>query len=255
MSRSAAFFDLDNTVIRGSSLYLLARGLKRYGFITSDDIRQFLWKQLKFVTVGREYVGDMEYIRNAALRLAAGHKISHLEELADDVVEDFLIPKVYAQTVEIAREHLARGEEVWLVTATPRRLATIVALKLGFTGAIGTETEVVDGELTGELAGPIMHGAVKADAVTALALERGWDLAECSAYSDSANDIPMLSCVGHAFVVNPDRRLRSLARKRQWPCFDFRKLRHARKYSLHALVVAVAGALAGLVTRLRNPNR
>ncbi len=251
MATSAAFFDLDNTVIRGSSLYLLARGLKRYGFITDEDIRQFLWKQLKFVAGGREYLGDMEFIRNAALRLAAGHKISHLEELADDVVQDYLIPKVYAQTVELAKAHLERGEEVWLVTATPRRLATIVALKLGFTGAIGTEAEIVDGELTGELAGPIMHGAVKAEAVAALAAERGWNLADCSAYSDSSNDIPMLSCVGHAFVVNPDRKLRTTARKRQWRCYDFRKLRHARKYSVHALVVAIVTAFASLLGRKR----
>lgn len=248
---AAAFFDLDNTLIRGSSMFHLARGLKHYDFLTDDDVRKFVWTNLKFVLVGKEHINDMQGIKANALRLAQGHSYDKLVQIAEPVIDEFLIPKVFERTLAIAREHLARGEQVWIVTASPQHLASILAQKLGLTGALGTVAEINDGTFTGELAGPILHGAEKAVAIQKLAAEQGIDLALSTAYSDSVHDQPMLSTVGHAVVVNGDRRLRTLARKCGWRSVDFRRSRLARKYSVHAAVVAVLSGIAGVLRRLK----
>ena len=112
-------------------------------------------------------------------------------------------------------------------------------------------TAAADGTFTGELAGPILHGAEKAVAIQKLAAEQGIDLALSTAYSDSVHDQPMLSTVGHAVAVNGDRRLRTLARKCGWRSVDFRRSRLARKYSVHAAVVAVLSGIAGVLRRLK----
>lgn len=251
---SAAFFDLDNTLIRGSSMFHLARGLRHYRFLTDDDVRAFVWQNFKFVLIGKEHIGDMQAIKANALRLAKGHSYARLVEVSEPVINEFLLPKVFERTLAIAREHLARGEQVWIVTASPQQLAGILAEKLGLTGALGTVAEIVDGEFTGELEGPILHGAEKAVAITKLAAERGIDLSRSTAYSDSMNDEPMLSAVGHAVAVNADRRLRALARRSGWDSVDFRRSRLARKYSLHAGLVALLTAVAGLARgRRRRP--
>jgi phosphoserine phosphatase len=126
-----------------------------------------------------------------------------------------------------------------------------LADKLGLTGALGTIAEIRDGQFTGELAGPILHGAEKAIAIRKLAESQGIDLATSTAYSDSVHDQPMLSAVGSAVAVNGDRRLRALARRSGWRSLDFRRTRLARKYSLHAAIVGVLSALASLLRRLK----
>lgn len=246
---AAAFFDLDNTLIRGSSMFQLARGLKHHKFLTNDDVRAFVWKNLKFVAIGKEHIGDMQAIEENALRLARGHSYAHLREVAEPVINEFLMPRIFQQTLELAKAHLERGEQVWIVTASPQHLASILAQKLGFTGALGTVAEVVNDEFTGELSGPILHGPEKAKAISALAAQHGIDLQASTAYSDSFHDQPMLSVVGRAVVVNGDRRLRSLARRNCWKSLDFRRSRLARKYSIHAAVVAALTAIASIFGR------
>ena len=131
---------------------------------------------------------------------------------------------------------------MWLVTATPVELANILSSRLGLTGALGTVAETRDGVYTGALVGGLLHGEAKAAAVRALAAREGLDLALCSAYSDSANDLPMLQLVGHPHVVNPDSRLLAEARQQGWPVHDFRS---GRRAPLIALPVAAGlGALA-----------
>src|ERR671933_586390 len=122
--------------------------------------------------------------------------------------------RIWAGTRALAEQHLDAGQRVWLVTATPVELARIIAHRLGLTGALGRVSEVEDGRYTGRLVGEPLHGAAKAEAVRALAEREGLDLARCSAYSDSYNDLPMLSTVGHPVVVNPDPDLRREARRR-----------------------------------------
>ena len=229
--KSAAFFDLDNTLIRGSSLFHLAKGLKKYGFFTKGEIRFFIRKHLKYIVLGKEVIRDLNAIKDIALQIAAGHKLEDVENIALPVVDEYLLPKIYDETVALGREHIAAGREVWIVTAAPWRLANALAERLGFTGALGSEGEVVDGVFTGKAVGKPMHGAEKGIAVTNLAKERGWDLSECFAYSDSANDLPMLEAVGTAIAVNPDRRLRSHAKRSGWRILDFRRSRFARKFN------------------------
>jgi phosphoserine phosphatase len=122
-------------------------------------------------------------------------------------------------------------------------VAGIIAARLGLTGALGTTAEHVDGVYTGRLRGELLHGAAKADAVRALALAEGLDLARCSAYSDSSNDLPMLSLVGHPTVINPDRRLRRHAAEQGWPMRDFRRGRKAARAGL--LGAGAAGGAGG----------
>ena len=227
--KSAAFFDLDNTLMKGSSLFHLAKGLRKHGFFTKGEIRFFVRKHLKYIVLGKEVIRDLNAIKDIALQIAAGHKLEDVERIADPVVDEYLMPKIYEETLVLGREHIAAGREVWIVTATPWRLADVLAKRLGFTGALGSVGEVVDGVLTGKLIGNAMHGSEKGIAVRKLAEERGWDLAECFAYSDSANDLPMLEAVGTAVAVNPDRRLRSHAKRRGWQIYDFRLSRFARK--------------------------
>lgn len=248
-SNSAAFFDLDNTLIRGSSLFILARGLKDYGYFTTRDFTQFFWKQLKFVVIGKESLSDQDRIKDLVLKIAAGHKFSKLEELADRVIQEKLVPKIFEQTLAIAREHISQGREVWIVTASPQKLAQMLAKTLGLTDAIGSQAVVVDDVFTGEILGKPIHGKVKAEEIAKLAATKNFDLSKCYAYSDSSNDLPMLELVGHAAVVNGDRRLRSRAKKSGWQIHDFRKLRHVRKYGIHAGVVGLLGLLARVFRR------
>lgn len=246
---AVAFFDLDNTIIRGGSLFHFARGLQRRRFFSRGEVLNQVWKHLKFVVVGKEHLNDLDSIRRMTLKFAAGHRISEIEDLAREIVRETVLPKVYDQTRELIAGHLARGEEVWIVTASPQRIADLMATELGLTGAIGTIAEERDGLFTGELAGPILHGAAKADAAKAFAASRGLDLAACTAYSDSVNDLPLLESVGHPVVVNADRRLRAVARRRGWPAHDFRRLRAARKYGLPASSAIAAGLAAKWVRK------
>jgi phosphoserine phosphatase len=146
--------------------------------------------------------------------------------------------------------HLDAGQQVWLVTATPYELAEIIAKRLGLTGALGTVAESVDGVFTGRLVGDILHGLGKAHAVRALAAREGLNLKRCTAYSDSFNDVPMLSLVGTAVAINPDGDLRELAREKGWEIKDFRTARKAAKIGVpSALAIGAAGAVAAAVSR------
>ena len=143
--------------------------------------------------------------------------------------------RIWSGTRALAQQHLDAGQRVWLVTATPVELASIIAHRLGLTGALGTVAEVVDGKYTGRLVGELMHGPAKAEAVLALAEREGLDLTRCAAYSDSANDLPMLSLTGTAVAVNPDTELRAIARSRGWQIRDFRTGRKAAKIGVPAV--------------------
>jgi HAD superfamily hydrolase (TIGR01490 family) len=153
--------------------------------------------------------------------------------------------KIWAGTRALAQMHIDAGQRVWLVTATPVELAQIIARRLKLTGAMGTVAESVDGVYTGRLVGELLHGKAKAHAVRAIAAREGLDLRRCTAYSDSVNDVPMLSVVGTAVAVNPDQALREQARKRSWEIRDFRTGRKAAKIGVPS--VLGAGALAGAV--------
>ncbi|MDP9417655.1 MAG: HAD family phosphatase, partial [Actinomycetota bacterium] len=221
-ARAAAFFDVDNTVLQGASIYHLARGLYDRGLITRRAIMRFGVQQARFRVAGTEHVGHIDGAREAALAFIKGRSVPELAAIGEEVFDQVLAAKLWPGTCELAQRHLDAGERVWLVTATPIEMARVIAARLGLTGALGTVAETVDGVYTGRLVGGVLHGAAKAQAVLALAEAEGLDLTRCSSYSDSANDIPLLSLTGHACAVNPDARLRAHARAHGWPVRDYR---------------------------------
>lgn len=256
-SRAAAFFDVDNTLMRGASLFYLARGLHTRKFFSTRDILTAGWRQLKFRVVGSEDPDHMRLIREQALDFIAGWSVDELLELSEEIFDEVLATKIWPGTAALAQRHLDQGQRVWLVTAAPVEIARLIADRLGLTGAIGTVAETVNGFYTGRLVGDLMHGPAKANAVRQLAAEEGLDLRLCSAYSDSANDVPMLSLVGHPYAINPDRRLRAHARERGWRIRDFRRGRRAIQVGLAAagLVGAIGGATAAAAALRRSAGR
>ncbi len=243
---AAAFFDVDNTVMQGASIFHLARGLHRRDFFTTRDILGAAWKQAYFRIVGVEDPAHVAEARSSALSFIAGHTVAELEALGEDIFEEAMATRIWPGTRALAQMHLDAGQRVWLVTAAPVEIASIIARRLGLTGALGTVAEHVDGVYTGQLVGEMLHGPAKAAAVQALADREGLDLSRCSAYSDSFNDVPMLSMVGTPCAINPDSRLRDYATQQGWRIRDYRTGRKAAKAGLAA--AAVAGAVAGSVT-------
>ena len=240
---AGAFFDVDNTLMRGASIYYFARGLAARKMFGPMDLARMAWGQACYRMRGAENADHIDAAREAALTFVAGHRVSDIVSLCEEIYDDTMADRIWEGTRELAQRHLEAGQRVWLVTASPVELAGIIASRLGLTGALGTVAESVDGVYTGRLVGGLLHGEAKAAAVEALAAREGLDLARCSAYSDSANDLPMLRLVGHPTVVNPDAELRAEARANQWPVHDFRS---GRKATLIALPTAAgAGAVAG----------
>ena len=252
---AAAFFDVDNTVMQGASIFHLARGLHRRQFFTTREILGAAWKQAYFRVVGVEDPDHVAEARSAALSFIAGHTVQELEEIGEEIFEEAMAHRIWPGTRALAQAHLDAGEQVWLVTAAPVEMAGIIAARLGMNGALGTTAEHDrDGVYTGRLRGELLHGAAKADAIQALALEQGLDLTQSSAYSDSYNDLPMLSLVGRPAVINPDRRLRRHAERQGWRVRDFRRGRQAARFGLLGAggatgAYAASRALARLLRR------
>ncbi|MQA24716.1 MAG: HAD-IB family hydrolase [Micromonosporaceae bacterium] len=249
---AAAFFDVDNTMLRGASIYWLARGLAARDYFTARDLAHFAWQQLKF-RLTSEDAGDMAAARQAALAFIAGRRADEMAELSESVYDELMEKRIWSGTRAMAQMHLDQGQRVWLVTAAPVEVAQLIARRLGLTGALGTVAEVSDGIYTGHLIGDLLHGAAKAEAVKALAEREGLDLERCSAYSDSFNDMPMLTTVGRAVAVNPDGELRRAARRRRWEIRDFRTGRKAAKVAVPTVfgAGAVAGAIFGALALRR----
>jgi HAD superfamily hydrolase (TIGR01490 family) len=248
---AAAFFDVDNTLIQGSSMVHFGRGLAARKYFTYYDILRFVYAQTKFRLTGRENSDDVAAGKQKALAFIEGRPTAELAELGEEIYDEIIADKIWPGTRELAQMHLDAGQQVWLVTATPSELAETIARRLGLTGALGTVVEAVDGVFTGRLVGEILHGAGKAHAVRSLAIREGLNLKRCTAYSDSFNDAPMLSLVGTAVAINPDAALRVLARERGWEIRDFRTARRAARIGVPSAVVlgAAGGALAAAVSR------
>ena len=244
---AAAFFDVDNTMIRGASIYFFGKGMAGRGLITTKDLLRFGWQQLQFRVRGKENLEAVAEARDKALGLVAGKSVTDIVAYGEEIYDELMERRIWSGTRALAQQHLDAGQRVWLVTATPVELARIIAMRLGLTGALGTVSEVEDGLYTGRLVGEPLHGPAKAEAVRALAEREGLDLSRCTAYSDSHNDVPMLSAVGHAVAINPDTALREQARLRGWEVRDFRTGRKAAKVGVPAAagIGAVVGAVLG----------
>ncbi len=249
---AAAFFDVDNTMMMGASIFHFARGLAARKFIDSGDLAAFGWQQLRFRLGGREPGPDQILAtRRQALSFVTGRPTEELVELGEDIYDELMADRIWFGTRSLAQMHLDAGQRVWLVTATPVELALIIARRLRLTGALGTVVESIDGVYTGRLVGDILHGGAKAQAVRSLAVKEGLDLRRCTAYSDSSNDVPLLSSVGTAIAVNPDPSLRDTARARGWEVRDFRTGRKAVRIGVPS-VLGVGTVAAGLAYRCRD---
>lgn len=225
-----AFFDVDNTLIRGASAYYVGREAFKRGLISWRDIAVFAWHQFRFLAVG-ENRAHLASAKERALALVGGQSESALVALAGEIYQTRLMPRLWPETVGLTQEHLAKGHEVWLITATPQAVAQVIADRLGLTGALGTRVQALDGVFTGALDGHVLHGEEKAAVAADHAEIRGADLKECWAYSDSSNDLPLLNLVGNRVVVNPDARLRAHATQHDWPVLMLNRssIRDARR--------------------------
>ena len=255
---AAAFFDLDNTIVQGASIFHFAKGMYRRGFFDARTIIKALWFQTYFRVAGKESAAHVADARETMLSFIAGHTVAEITQVGEEVYEEFVAQRIWPGTRAIAQLHLDAGQQVWLVTAAPVEMAGIIAARLGLTGALGTTAEHDgDGVYTGRLVGEMLHGPAKAEAVRDLATEHGLDLARSFAYSDSYNDLPMLSLVGHPVAINPDRRLSALAEEEDWQVRDFRTGRRAARLGLLGAVGAGAavGAVAAAVAVTRRVRR
>lgn len=246
---SAAFFDVDNTMMRGASLYYLARGLASRRYLTAGDLAIFAIRQLRYRIMAFEHAGDIAKVREAALEFIAGWRVEDMARLSEEIFDELMADKIFSGTRALADLHLAAGERVWLVTAAPVELGAVIASRLGLTGALGTIAQVHDGNYTGKLVGDLLHGPAKAAAIKTLSAAEGLDLSKCTAYSDSINDVPMLSTVGRAVAVNPDGALRRHAKESGWEIRDFRTGRKAAKAAVPAVLGAsvVTGAIIAAI--------
>jgi HAD superfamily hydrolase (TIGR01490 family) len=247
MSRPAAFFDLDRTLLRRSSALALAGSFRQHGVIGRGQLAKAAAWQLLFAARG----AGAETVRKAAedgLMILKGFRVDDLRNLVATAMEPILKPLVYQEPLHLATRHRERGEPVYIVSATLQEIVEELARELGFDGAIGSTCEIVDGVYTGRsLRGA--HGEGKAEAVRELAAEAGLDLAASTAYSDSHTDLPFLEAVGNPVVVNPDRELRRIASERDWPILEFEELAYPAVRRLHPALIGlpfVVGAGAAM---------
>ena len=242
--REAAFFDLDKTLLPGSSLFPLAREMYRRKVFTARDIARMAADQFAFRAVGTEGEGRTSRARDASLEAIRGRPRDEVVEMGRSVAEEELLPRLYPQGVELLGRHKRAGREVYICSSSPEDYLAILAEELGLDGVIGTRAEVVEGRYTGLLDGAMCHGPEKARRVGELAVERGIDLDRSYAYSDSINDLPLLEMVGNPVAMNPDHALRQVARQRGWIRLDYRM---ARRRTLLASAAGGVAATAGAV--------
>ncbi len=249
---AAAFFDLDRTLLRRSSALALAGSFRERGLISRTQLAKAAAWQLLFVARGASH----EAVRSAAedgLRILDGYTPEQLRALVADALEPVLRPLVYAEPLRLLEQHRARGDRVYVVSATLQEIVQAIADDLGFDGAFGTVCEVRDGRYIGRAVRPL-HAENKAAVVRELAAAESLDLAECTAYSDSHTDLPLLEAVGRPVAVNPDRQLRTIAAERGWAVLEFsdRAYPHARRRApLLVLLLSLLVGMAAAAVRKR----
>jgi HAD superfamily hydrolase (TIGR01490 family) len=248
--QTAAFFDLDRTLIRRSSALALAGPFQERGLIGRKQLAKAAAWQILFAARG----AGADTVRKAAedgLMLLEGLEVDELRALVGDAMETALKPLVYREPLELVQKHRERGEPVYIVSATLQEIIDPLAEELGFDGALGSLCEIVDGRYTGRSL-RACHGAGKAEAVRELAAAEDIDLARSTAYSDSHTDLPFLEAVGRPVAVNADRELRRISRERGWPMLTFSDpLYPAARRRLRPALIGVPLALGAAVWAAR----
>jgi HAD superfamily hydrolase (TIGR01490 family) len=215
VGRSAAFFDLDKTVIAKSSVMAFGGPFYREGLISKRTIVRGIYAQFIYMLVGADDE-KMDRMREAMLTLTRGWDQQHVKELVRETLDDVLTPIIYAEALELFEEHLDAGRKIFLVSSSPIEIVSHLSEYLGIDECIASRSRIDgEGRYTGELEF-YAYAAHKADAIREMAVAEGINLAGSYAYSDSITDLPMLELVGHPVAVNPDRELARVARERDW---------------------------------------
>jgi HAD superfamily hydrolase (TIGR01490 family) len=241
---SAAFFDLDKTVIAKSSALAFGRPFYRDGLITRRDVVKSAYAQLVY-RIGGADEQQMARIRDHLAQLCRGWRVDQVSQIVNETLHELINPYVYAEAAALIEEHRSAGRDIVVVSTSGEEMVRPIVEQLGIHDIIATRMVVEDGRYTGEVAF-YAAGPTKADAVRELAKERDYDLSTCYAYSDSISDVPLLESVGHPCVVNPDRSLRRVAGERGWPVLEFRHPVPLSRRLRERPAVPVAAAALGL---------
>ncbi len=243
MTASAAFFDLDRTLLTGSSAYYFGKACYREGLVPAHRLARDATRALLFKVFGASDETS-EALRDRILASVAGTDAETLHALAPSVIEE-LLPRIRPEAQALLDMHEQAGRDTWIVSASPIEIVAELARALDLTGGLGTRSEIVDGRYTGRLAGPFCYGEGKAEVIRELAAERGYDLRACYAYSDSASDLPMMQLVGNPIAVNPDRPMMAVAHRRGWPVIELARTRQLMTTVGTAASSAVGAAVVG----------
>lgn len=240
MQRAAAFFDLDKTLMAGSSGMQFARVASRHGVVGRRQLASWGVEHLRYRLRGTTDARTGEVLR-VARELIAGVPVRNIERMSPEVMAAIL-PRVYPQMLDEVYAHQDAGRATFIVSAAGNGVVESLARVLGMDGGIGTSYEIDgDGAFTGRFDGPFVYGPGKVEAIEAFAAEHGIDLGESYAYSDSLSDLPMLRAVGNPVAVNPDPALAEIAREEGWQTMRFEQL--GRR--LVALAVTLLATVAG----------
>lgn len=242
MTDSAAFFDLDRTLISGTSALPLGVEAWRQGLASNKDVASWAIAGLSFLLLGDKGESS-DNTKATFLSRIEGAAADALNSLSASVLPK-LVSQVRPESKKLLKMHGEKGRDTWIVSASPEVVVSPLAATLGMTGGLGTRGLVVDGHYTGELDGPFMYGPGKAEAVEKLAMEMGYDLDKCYAYSDSVSDLPMMELVGHPVAVNPDGALDDIAHERGWPVVIFAR-KTKRALAMSSLGATTAGIAVG----------
>jgi HAD superfamily hydrolase (TIGR01490 family) len=250
---SAAFFDLDKTLMEGSSAFQFGRAAYKRGMMSRRQLGRDVWANVKFRLQGSSDEA-IDELRDRIFESIAGQRVVDLARLTPEVLAGVL-PRLYQQMLHVAWEHQDAGRPVFIVTAASQEMAEMLAHVLHFDGGIGSRSEVRDGIYTGRPAGPFTYREGKAEAIRQVAAERGIDLVESYAYSDSESDLPMMRAVGHPVAVNPDAALQKVAREEGWQVMRFDKLGRRLRIGAVATGLALVGGGGGYAAARLRPRR
>jgi HAD superfamily hydrolase (TIGR01490 family) len=218
--RTAAFFDLDKTIIAKSSVLAFGKPFYQNGLLNRRAVLRSAYAQFVFALAGADE-DQIERMRAYLTAMCAGWDVAQVRDIVSETLHEIIDPIVYDEAVELIGMHKAAGRDVVIVSSSGEEVVGPIGAMLGADEVVATRMVVgEDGKYTGEIS-LYAYGPEKAVAIKELAEERGYDLASCYAYSDSVTDVPMLEAVGHPFAVNPDRALRKTANEREWPVLIF----------------------------------
>jgi HAD superfamily hydrolase (TIGR01490 family) len=252
MTRTAAFFDLDKTIIAKSSTLAFGRPFYQGGLVNRRHVLRSTYAQFVYLLGGADE-DRMDRMRDYLATLSAGWDAEQVRAIVDETLHDIVTPIVYDEAVDLIESHQSAGRDVIIISSSGVEIVEGIGAMLGVDRSVGTRTVIEDGRYTGEIEF-YAYGANKAVAMAELAREHGYDLAGSYAYTDSITDLPMLEAVGHPHVVNPDKALRKVALEREWPILEFARpvsLRSrmrpmgAPRHFAAAVVIAVVGGVLG----------